>query len=203
MNNKQDTITFPSRGLCQNESEKLTELYLILKDWSAVKDKAIAENLLQARTTSTSRRSCIELISRLETLKESEIDLLIHGNVQEKDYLLWLAVCRRYQFIADFAVEVVREFFISQKTELSRDEFFAFFNRKSDWHTELDKASTLRRTKVARVVFQLLREAGLLNAKNIIQAALLSRRLLEVISSINRQDLLFFPAFEADLKGLA
>ena len=35
--------------------------------------------------------------------------LLIDGNREEQIGLAWLAICRRYRFIYDFTVDVVRE----------------------------------------------------------------------------------------------
>lgn len=202
MSNERYSMSFSMGGLFYKESLNLTALYLETCDWSFVLDKVIAENLLQSRTLSTLKRVCREVISRLKMLNSDELQFLLEGNHQEQAYLLWLAVCRRYQFIADFAVEVLRERYISLKADLTYDDFDFFFNRKSEWHLELDEITPATRGKLRQVLFKILREADLLAANNMINAAMLSPTLLELIRQGGPRDVLYFPAFESYLKGM-
>lgn len=197
------SMSFTTGSLFHRESVKLAALYLDLGDWNSVRDKVIAENLLQTRTQNTLKRVCSEVISRLRTLSSGALEFLVEGSHQEQAYLLWLAVCRRYRFIADFAVEVLRERYIALKSDLSHADFDSFFNRKSEWHAELDEISPATRSKLRQVLFKILREADLLTANNMINAAMLSPRLLDVIHQGSRGELLYFPVFESDLKGMA
>lgn len=202
MNNDRYSMSFTTGGLFHRESLKLSELYREIGEWNAVRDKVISENLLQARTLNTSKRICREIISRLKNLSSSELDLLVKANPQEQGYLLWLAICRRYKFIKDFAIEVLRERYITLKIDLSYEDFDFFLHKKSEWHSELDAIQPSTRNKLRQVLFKMLREAGLLTANNTINAAMLSQRILEAIPHDKRQDILFFPAFESDLKGI-
>ena len=193
-------MSFSTGGLFRLESVELALIFLEINDWTAVQIKVLADNLLQARTINTSKRFCREIISRLKTLTRSEVELLVHGNIQEQSYLLWLAICRRYKFIADFAVEIIRERFINLKADLHNEDFNSFFDRKSEWHPEIDKLRPSTRNKLRQVLFKILREADLLSDNNIINAAILSPRFMEVISL--RQDVLFFPTFDSGLRGV-
>lgn len=197
------SMSFTTGSLYHRESVKLAALYLELGDWNAVRDKVISNNLLQTRTLNTLKRVCREVISRLKTLSIEELDFLVEANPQEQGYLLWLATCRRYRFIADFAIEVLRERYITLKTDVNHEDFDSFFNRKSEWHAELDAIQPTTRNKLRQVLFRILREAGLLASNNIINAAILSPELLNAISHNNRRDVLFLPVFESDLKGMA
>jgi hypothetical protein len=203
MSNERYSMSFTTGSLFYRESVKLAELYLDLGDWNSVRNKVIAENLLQTRALNTLKRVCREVISRLKTLNTAELEFLIDGNPQEQGYLLWLAVCRRYRFIADFAVEVLRERYITLKTDLSYDDFDSFFNQKSEWHAELDEIRPTTRSKLRRVLFKILRETDLLTVDNIIKGAMLSPRLLDVIPKVSRRDVVYFPVFESDLKWMA
>lgn len=196
-------MSFTTGGLFHRESVNLAALYLDLGDWNSVRDKVIAENLLQTRTLNTLKRVCREVVSRLRTLSQSELEFLIEGSHQEQAYLLWLAVCRRYRFIADFAIEVLRERYITLKADLTHEDFDSFFNRKSEWHLELDQITPATRRKLRQVLFKILRDADLLAANNMINAAILSPKLLDVIHRGNRRDFSYFPVFESDLKGMA
>jgi len=196
-------MSFITGSLFRHESVKLAALYIDLGDWNSVRDKVIAENLLQTRTLNTLKRVCLEVISRLRTLSPGELECLVEGSHQEQAYLLWLAVCRRYRFIADFAVEVLRERYITLKGDLPLDDFDSFFNRKSEWHLELDEITPSTRGKLRQVLFKMLRDADLLTANNMIQAAILSPRLLELLYQGSRWDVLYFPVLESELKRVA
>lgn len=203
MSNNRYSMSFTTGGLFQRESAKLVVLYLNLGDWNSVHNKVITENLLQTRTLNTLKRVCREVVSRLRTLNQDELEFLVESNHQEQAYLLWLAICRRYKFIADFAVEVLRERYITLKADLTFDDFDSFFNRKSEWHLELDEITPATRSKLRQVLFRILHEADLLTTNNMINAAMLSPRLLKMIHQGNRRDVLYFPVFESDLKGMA
>ncbi len=193
-------MSFTTGSLLRNESLTLATLYQELKDWKTVREKVVSGNLLQARTLNTSQRVCRETISRLKTLKAQELDLLVTGDPPDQGYLLWLAICRRYQFIADFAVEVLRERFISLKPDLHPEDYDTFFNRKMEWHPEIDEIRPSTRQKLRQVLFKILREAGLLSGNNTINAAMLSPQLSEIISLENNKDIKLFPIFDASLR---
>ncbi len=202
MNNDKYSMSFTTGSLFYLESVKLAQLFVELNNWNAVRDKVLSENLLQARMQNTLKRICREIISRLKTLAPLEIDLLINGSPQEQAYLLWIAICRRYKFIADFAVEIIREHYLSLKINLTHQDFDSFFNKKSECHSELDKIKPATKNKLRQILFKILREVDLLTANNTINAAMLSPRLVETLLLNDRQDLLLFPMFESNLKGL-
>ncbi len=53
-------------------------------------------------------RKCREIVSRLQTLNDEELRFLVGADNREQGYMLWIAACRRYTFIGEFAVEVLR-----------------------------------------------------------------------------------------------
>lgn len=196
-------MSFTTGGLFHRESVKLAGLYLEFRNWVVVRNKVTEENLLQARTLNTQKRICREVISRLKTFGIEELSFLMDASRQEQLYLLWIAACRRYKFIADFAIEVLRERFITLKTDLNHEDFDSFLIRKSEWHAEIDEISPTTRNKLRQVLFKMLHEADLLTANNMINATILNPKLLDLIVHGNHRDLLYFPIFESDLKGMA
>lgn len=202
MSNFRYSMSFTTGGLFWNESLKLVSLYLEMGNWDTVRSKVCEQNILQARTINSLKRVTREIIPRLKTLNVNEIKLLNNASRQEQGYLLWLAICRRYRFIADFSIEVLHERYISLKTDLTYEDFDSFFNRKSEWHSELDEIQTTTRQKLRQVLFKMLREADLLTSKNNINPAMLSRDIIQAIAIENRQDILFFPVFESNLKDI-
>lgn len=202
MNTGRYSMSFTTGSLFHREAVELAQLYLDLGDWDAVRAKVVSENLLQSRTLSALKRLCREVFPRLKTLSLGEIEFLVEGRYQEQAYLLWIAVCRRYRFIAEFAVEVLRERFITLKADLSPEDFDSFFNRKAEWHSELEEISQATRIRLRQVLFKMLREADLLTPNNIINAAMPTPGFLSLISKGDPREVLYFPIFESDLKGM-
>lgn len=185
-------MSFTAGALLQAESVTIARLYLELGDWNEVKEKAIADNVLQSRVVSTLKRLSREIISRLNNLTTEELNLLVESDHQQQAYLTWLAICRHHKFIADFATEVLRERFITFKTDLQYSDFDIFFNRKCDWHSELDSLSDSTKKKLRQIIFRMLREANFLDSNNIIQHTILSPKLLSIVLSNSAKDFMYF-----------
>ena len=193
------SMSFTAGSLFCQESLMIAELFLDFRDWNVVRKKVLSENLLQTRTLNTLKRVYREISSRLKTLCEEELILMVKGTPQDQNQLLWLSVCRRYEFISDFAKEVLRERFIAFKSVLQYEDFDVFFNQKAEWHDELDRIAHATRIKVRQIIFKMMREAGLLTDSHIINPVVLSAQFLQAIPRRQREDLLVFPVFQADL----
>ncbi|MEO1386732.1 MAG: DUF1819 family protein [Cyanobacteria bacterium J06634_6] len=193
-------MAFTTGSLLFQESVMVAELYRGLRDWKAVRDRVITQNLLQARTANTSRRFYSEIASRLKTLYIDELTLLVEGSSYEQSQLLWIAVCRRYAFIADFAREVLRDRYISLKMTLQPEDFDIFFNQQAHWHDELDSIAETTRVKARQTVLKMMKEAGLIAFDNAINPTVLSARVLDVVAAHRREDVLLFPVSMADLR---
>lgn len=194
------SLSFTTGSLLLKESVTVAEQFLALSHWNTVREIILNQNLLQVRTLNTSRRLYQEVASRLKTLYYSELKLLVQGSQEEQGYLLWLALCRRYQFIADFAVEVLRERFVNLQKTLNYEDFNSFYNDKADFHPELEKIALTTRMKLRQVLFKMMREANLVVGENWISPVILSPRMLQVTPQENYQDFFCFPIFELDLK---
>jgi hypothetical protein len=203
MNTEKYSLSFVGGALFYQESVRLAGLYLREGDWNEVRDEVIARNLLQARTTSSAKRLCREICSRLKRLNRDELELLVEGDHQEQAYLLWIAVCRHHRFIYEFSAEVIRERFLTLRYDLGYEDFDAFFNAKMEWHEELEKVATTTRNKLRQVLFRMLREAEILNSDNSIIPATLSPRLINVLCGHASQDLYLFPVMETTLQECA
>ena len=151
-------MSFSAGSLLHYESVSLATLYLDLGTYRAVREKVIAENLLQTRTQSTCIRICQEVLTRLQALNRHEIEFLANCSHQEQAHLLWVAICRRYRFIGEFAAEVLREHHITLKSRLGHEDFDSFFNRKSEWNPGLYALSINTRNQLRWVLFKMLHE---------------------------------------------
>ncbi|MFN3981720.1 MAG: DUF1819 family protein [Caldilinea sp.] len=192
------SMSFTSGTLLHRESLTIVELYTALQDWEQVRCIVLADNRLQMRTANASQRLYREIASRLRQLTADELALLQCGSLLEQAYLLWLAVCKRYRFIYDFAGEVVREKFLRLDFELKPEEYDIFFARKAEWHPEVESVAPATRSKQRQVVYKMLREAQLVGSDRRIIPALLTPRLIDAIRADDPAHFVIFPISEME-----
>ena len=200
MNENRYVLAFTAGALLHQESLIVAQLMEELGDREAVRRRVMDDNLLQIRTPSASQRIFREIAERLERLTPAELTLVRTGTHQEQAHLLWLAVCKRYLFIRDFAVEVVREKFVRFDFALSYDAYDVFFSNKAEWHPEVDRVTESTRKKLRQVVFKMMREADLLTADNRILPAMLSPRAIDVIAADSPAYLMIFPISPTEIQ---
>nr|CAA6828822.1 MAG: Unknown protein [uncultured Thiotrichaceae bacterium] len=157
------TFSFTSIAAAVSESTMVAQLYIASNDWKEVKAQVLDNNLLQARTSSYAGRLYRELYSRLRVLQDKELQLLIDGNEMEQRQLLWIAICRRYPPVSDFAKEVLVDQYEQGKQQLWVGKFEHFYSRKLEWYPELEQLSGSTIKKAGSVLFRMLKECGLMS----------------------------------------
>lgn len=186
-------LSFTSGGLLVREADVIVAEYLRSRDWATVRHSVTEQNLLQARTTSSSVRVTRETIQRLGVFEDSELELVAESSLTERCHLMWAAACRRYELIADFAEEVLRERFLLMTPTLGVEDFERFMTGKSLWHPELDELKASTRAKLRQNIFRILHEAGLRSEEGAIVPAVLSERVYETLAARDPSDIRFFP----------
>ena len=197
---KKYSMSFTTGALLKRESLIIAELYAQMGSWDKVREVFFDNNVLQTRTIATAKKLWREISSRLMQLTKEEITLLLASSPQEQGYLLWLAICRRYAFIGDFAVEVVRERFLSLQHSLTHEQYDIFFNSKADWHDEPGKIAPSTKTKLRSNLFKMLKEADLLDGENMIIPAMLTPIIITTLMKHSPAELAVFPMMETYLK---
>ncbi len=200
MGAKTYTLSFTAGALLYQESITVAEVFEELRDWDAVRERVMSDNLLQMRTPSAAQRVFREVATRLGQLTPDALELVRIGTREEQGHLLWLAVCKRYRFIYDFAVEVVREKFIRFDFDLSYDDYDIYFSNKAEWHPEVEGVAESTRKKLRQVLFRMMRQANLLTADNQIVPALLTPREIKVIAADSPSYLLAFPTSPSEIQ---
>jgi len=186
-------LSFTTGALLAREAATLAPAYLELRQWEAVRDRAVADNALQARTFRTAVLMVRETVKRLSALSDSEIEVLADATPSERGYLMWAAACRRYALIGEFAEEVVRERFLVLASTIGYDEFDGFVRGKSLWHEELSSVKHSTMQKLRSNVFKMLTDAELVSPGGHIVAAVLSERVADLLDAREPSDLRFFP----------
>lgn len=193
-------LSFTTGGLFVQEAASVAASYLTTQDWAKARTQARQENLLQVRTAAAATRISKEVTARLEHLDEQELKALLQLNLHDRASLLWVAACRRYIFIREFATEVMRENHLHLRRQLSFNDYESFFSSKALWHAELDQLAASTQHKLRQNIFRMLREADLLSDTQVILPAMLSPDLTKILARQGRRDLLVFPASEKDIQ---
>lgn len=171
-------------------------LYEDLGDWLKVRESLRSENLLQARTSASLILLSRELTHRLSALSPQEIAIVTDATVEELAQLMWVAVCRRYRFIGEFAEEVLRERFLLMQTDLSTEHFDSFVKEKALWHDELANLESSTLKKLRANLFKMLREADLLTEEGFIVPTVIAARVHDQLTRRVPSDIRFFPTRE-------
>lgn len=177
------SVSFTTGGLFLNESVKLAMAYQRLGGWqSAIVD--LSQNAaFSASKGKSMQRVGREIANRLVTLRDLEFEFFIETHSRpDQAAVLWLAICRAYRLIREFAVEVVAERYDARQRHLPKERYDSFVHDKGEEDEWLAarSASTIQRSR--QVLFKIMREAGLINEAQEIQRLALSaslRRLLE------------------------
>lgn len=191
------SLSFTTGGLLTREAVVLAPIYMAEPDWGKVRERAVKENRLQARTHSSAVTLVRKTIERVSALSDLEIPMLLEVTASEREHLMWAAACRRFKLIGEFAEEVLHERFLTLAGTLSYEDYDSFYRSKAIWHDELDRITDLTYRKLRQVLFRMMSEAGFLTKQGVIEPVLLSARIAESLSEHSPRDIRFFPTRES------
>ena len=160
----------------------IAQKYLENNDWEETLRQSVAQNLLQTRTENSCKRITGELILRLGTLSREELNIFVDSSQEVQKIWLWIGICRAYRLIREFAVEVVREHYLSGSSQaLSLADFDTFCERKSIADDSIAKLSKSTYAKVRQKTFQLLMEVGLISRKKEVQGMAIDGKTFDAV----------------------
>jgi len=186
-------LSFLVGGLLAQESSIAAPIYLSLRDWKAVRSKLDRENLLHARTQASAARTGRELVPRMETLTDDEVAYLVTAPGPDRKHLMWVAFCRRYAFVAEFAEEVLRDKVLLGTMSITPEDFDRFWAAKSLWHSELDRMKPSTRRKLRNNLYLATRQAGFVTEDGLIVPPLLTPEITRFLNTAQPSELRFFP----------
>ena len=131
-------LSFTVGGLLASQGRALAEMYLnhlnhagggdaecssqteVGKSIAAIRQQAIEENVLAIRTDSANRRVVAETTRRLSALTVGELAYLAgpDSSTSDREALMWIAMCRYYAIIGEFAGEVLKKHFPMRESSL-------------------------------------------------------------------------------------
>ena len=196
-------MSFTAASLRLNEMVKVATAALdnVGGDLAMVKESGVVFSSVKIRT---SDREFREVRKRLETLTPDQTVILIWGDLISQKQIAFLSVCKRYTFIRDFAVDVIRDKVLVFDYQLNESDYKSFINSKLSLHTELEEFSESTLKKAKQVMFRILEQAGIINnpVDKQIQPQILQQ---DVINATVRDDpawLKIFMMSDKDIKQL-
>ncbi len=196
---KKYQMSFGVGGLLLNESVSVARIHIEGEPWEQTMLRALDQGATSLPKTASNRRTLREISNRLQTLSAQEREFLLdEADRTDQQALLWLSSCRAYRFVREFALEVIRERYLSYQIDLPLESFDILFEAKAEWDDDLADLSTSTRKKLRQVLFRMMREAEILSGENRIQTAILSQRLIAIIKDRNPAELALFPGEKID-----
>jgi len=192
-------MSFSTGGLFLNETLAVARLHVVGEPWSVTISRALAEGATSLPKAASQRRTLREIVNRLSTLTDMERDyLLTQADRDDQLALLWLATCRAYRFVREFATDVLRERHLSFQLDLPLESFDILFAAKAEWDDGLASISPSTRAKLRQVLFRMMREAHVISDDSRIQSAIVSSRLRAMLEQDCPADLVLFPGIARD-----
>ncbi len=187
-------MSFVTGGLLLNESIEVARMHEPTETWEATIQRALEVGVSTLPKAASRRRTLREIVNRISTLHDEELRYLVEGaDRQDQQALLWLATCRAYRFVREFATEVIQERFLSFQHDLPLESFDVLFEAKAEWDEGLAGISATTRAKLRQVLFRMMREANIINEEGRILSAYISLGLKAMLSRNHPGDLSVFP----------
>lgn len=186
---------FTSASLRPELTGLVAEVFAKCGSWEKTHEHILETNALQCRSKASGVRLERELRQRLETLSPAELELLLHGALETRVAVSWLAAVKRYAFLFDFVSERLRSKIEHQDTVLRVSDYEVFVEEKATHHPEVERLSDSTSTKIRQVMLRMLREVGILREGSDLGA--LERPLMpyEVEDAIRGEDARWLGAF--------
>lgn len=175
------------------ETLETARMYLDLGDWNAVRRQVVEDNLYQLNAESSRKRVAGELIKRLRTLTDDEIRFLVDSHLDDQSAMLWVSVCRTYQFVSGLSATVLRDRYESGIPTYTEGAYEAFFEREAETHPELGKLTEAGKKKMRNQVFRMLVECDLVSEDGAITPIHPSPAFARAIDAAHQDDLDLFP----------
>lgn len=175
------TFGITAAALLYRDSVLLAQLYLEHRDWSVVKNAVFKDNLLQIRTLSAQKRIYSEAYIRVKQLSLEAMEILASGIRDEQCEIIWYAICMKYDFVREFALEVLAEKVKRHEFEITIADFNLYFNTKAELHEKLAGIAEGSRKKLQYNLFRMLVSSGITDSEMKLRLLIVSSRVRELI----------------------
>lgn len=187
------TLSFTVGGLFLFEGIELARLRATCASWDDVRQTSPDDIFVAKGGASSVKRIRNEVICRLSTLTPDEIPQLASGGITDARALMWVAACRKYRILAEFAHEVLDERLRTYQPEIRVTDFDALIDAKGVSAAEIACLATSTRARLRSGAFRMLREAEMIDAESRVRALPLSATLRDLLARDRRSGLDLIP----------
>ena len=195
-------LSYTAVSLQSYEAETIAKIYNKTFDWMSVEKQVVEGNALQKGTIATRKREFIEFKKRLQTLTLDQLAYYDEATSSDVKNLTMLSCFKLYQFISDFAIEVIRNKLLLFDFQLINSDYESFYDSKRVAYDNLNTISEATQYKLKQVMFKMFEQAGFIDSvknKNI-QKPYLSVELIKLIVQDDPKYLSAFLYNDAEIK---
>ena len=185
-------MSFTIGGLFANESIEVARLHEPGGDWSDTLECALSKRIMTMPKEASNRRILREIISRLKTLSKEDLEFLVYSNREDQKNMLWVAVCRTYRIIREFQRDVVNEFYLSRKNDISPYTFDRYLENV-ELEGKIPELGNSTRENLRRSLFRTMREANIIGSENELWRCIFSSEFINHLENHDRGAAGFFP----------
>ncbi len=183
---KKYILSFTAASLRLNEMVKVAQA-ISNSEFNNLKELQSSGIVFGSVKTRSTDREFREIKQRISKLTPEQKNVLAHGDYISQKQMAFLSVCKHYDFIRDFTVDIIRDKALVFNYQINESDINAFITSKSTIHPELEEYSDSTLKKGIQVMFRILEQAGIINnaVEKIIQPQIIQP---DVIKSIQVDD---------------
>ena len=155
-------LSFTALSLRLNEMVKVAKTFVEndISDLKEVRESRVVFNSVKTKTSNT---EFLEIRKRLEKLTSDQMQVLAHGDLISQKQVAFLAVCKYYDFIRDFTIDVIRDKSLVYDYHINESDYKSFINNRVHEHPELEEFNDSTLKKAKQVLFRILEQAGIID----------------------------------------
>ncbi len=132
---------------------------------SIVEEREIdATNELGNGKQNTGKKKLQEYTNRINTLTQKQLDILANGNLNSQKQIAFLSICKLYNFIRDFVVEVLRDKILLFDYQIEDSDYLSFWRRKAELQPRMESFTENSKKKIRQITLRILAEADIIDS---------------------------------------
>lgn len=174
-------------------SLRLNEMVLVANHTVKGRTLEVTQGLGNGNTK-TGVKMFSEMKKRINNLTPPEIEILLHGDLVAQRQMAYLSICKTYDYIRDFVIEVLYEKMLVFDYQITDGDYLSFYRRKAELHPEVDSLTEITQSKVRQVIFKVLEQAGMIDhvKSRLLQPQLMEELVIQTVAEDNPELLKVF-----------
>ena len=185
-------------GLRVNEISQITDLFDEKRNWDDVRTAYIETNISQTDRNATAKRYFTYMKGIISAWTEDEMKCFQQSSFDDKKNFIWLAFCRLFPLVADFASTYVRTNTLNGQLHMNIEDFRSYISKLVDVGKIEEPTKTVF-SKGRTIIYKMLKEMGYYD-NMMLQGGSLPPDFIKLIFSHNPEELHYFPISDQAIK---